>query len=66
MVAALVALGVGASLMSANALVAVRRVGVLGAYLAGRMRREEATRPKRFGPEYRAYMERTGRMTPWV
>ncbi len=66
MYAAWQALGLGASLMSANAFVAVRRVGVLGVYLAGRMRIEEAMRPKRFGPEYRAYMERTGRLTPWV
>ncbi len=58
--------GGGGEPETANAPAAVRRVGVLGVYLAGRMRKEEAMRPKRFGAEYRAYMGRTGRLTPWV
>ncbi len=66
MYAAWQVLGVGASLMSANAFVAVSWLGVLGVYFAWRMRREEAMMLKRFGAEYRAYMGRTGRLTPWV
>ncbi len=65
MYAASQALGRGASLMSANAFVAVSWLGVFGAYLAWRMGAEEAMMLSRFGAEYQAYMERTGRLTPW-
>jgi protein-S-isoprenylcysteine O-methyltransferase Ste14 len=55
---------VGASLLSANWLVAAGTLLGPVVVFAGRLRDEERMMLDAFGDEYRAYMERTGRLLP--
>ena len=64
MYTALLAVMLGLSLLSANALVAASCIGGLAIIVARRLPREEALMLERFGPAYRDYMTRTNRFFP--
>jgi protein-S-isoprenylcysteine O-methyltransferase Ste14 len=63
MYSAIFAFFVGGCLLSANWLLVLLAVAATIA-LYGRIKKEEAMMLERFGDEYRAYMQRTGRLLP--
>jgi protein-S-isoprenylcysteine O-methyltransferase Ste14 len=64
MYTALFLLGVGFLLLTANWAVGVPLIVVLPILVSVRIGNEEALMIEKFGDEYRAYMQRTGRFLP--
>ena len=64
MYTAILLVGIGVSLLSANWLVAVSYLGVFGGIILVRVPSEEEMMLEQFGDAYRNYMQRTGRLIP--
>jgi protein-S-isoprenylcysteine O-methyltransferase Ste14 len=64
MYTAILLVGIGVSLLSANWLVAISYLGIFSGIILVRVPSEEGMMIEQFGDTYRSYMRRTGRLFP--